>query len=128
MNPNDFLVDSNTVARLLAPYNQELSSFILVADIQIDERSVRFSPRVTHFLDKDMKIEQPVRGFMQDHADAFYFGYVLKAIRLGLEIRTKINFLLDLGDAGAAHGATLLPNRLLAYSARSLHTRQVDLS
>jgi hypothetical protein len=98
LDPQDFLVDTNAVARIFAPKRSDLFSFVIIADPQIEDRSFRFSPRLTRFLDKPVKIETTVRGFIQDHADVFYFGFVLKAIRLGLEMNPNLDLVVDVGD------------------------------
>lgn len=99
MDPSYFVLDTNKVAPLFAPSPEALVSFIVIADPQIDDRGMRFSPAVTQFIDKRAKIETTVRGIYQDHADVFYLGFVLKAIRLGLVVNTNIAMVVHLGDA-----------------------------
>jgi 3',5'-cyclic AMP phosphodiesterase CpdA len=99
MKPEYFPVDTNRVERLLGPRDGELSSFLVMADVQIDDRGCRFSPWLTRSVDKGLKIETTVRGFIQDQADEFYFGFILKAMRLALDMNTNIDFVMNLGDA-----------------------------
>ncbi len=99
LDPEYFLLDTNIMAGLFAPDGKELFSFFFLADTQIDDRALRFGPGLTQIVDKKFKIETTVRGFYQDHADVYYLGFVLKAIRLGLVMHTNIGFVAHLGDA-----------------------------
>ena len=99
LDPNDFLVDTDTPAHVFGTNGDELLTFVVLPDTQIEDRSLRFGPELTRLLDKKIEIETTVRGFYQDHADIFYLGFLLKSIRLGLAMNTNIAMVVHLGDA-----------------------------
>jgi hypothetical protein len=99
LNPRDFQLDPDRVARIFAGTGSEVFSFVLMGDVQIDDRSLGFGPRTEHFFDKTMKIETTARGTYQDWADEFYLGFILRAIRMGLEMNTNLSGVMDVGDA-----------------------------
>ncbi len=98
LDPNKFRLNPDMLERVFSRGNSNLFSFVIIADIQLADGSLGFGPYMTHVLDKTMGIETTVRGFYEDHADIFYLGFVLKAIRAGLERNTNFCGVIQLGD------------------------------
>src|SRR5579862_2332194 len=101
LDPADFELDPVKVNEVFGPVRPDEYQFVLLSDIQIRDRCVDLGYRTSRFLDKNpiMPIEVTLLNFYQDHADVFYAGFVLKAIRMGLERNPNIDFVAHLGDS-----------------------------
>ena len=97
-SPEDFQIDAPI--RLGAGKGFSYG-FVLMADAQICDRGFSYGSRMSHFADKNplRPIEATQRNFYQDHGDAIYFGYVLKAMRQAMISNTNLDFAIHLGDA-----------------------------
>jgi 3',5'-cyclic AMP phosphodiesterase CpdA len=101
LDPDVFELDLERIDAIFRNERVEDYQFVLLSDIQIRDRAVDLGPWLSGFIDKNpiKPIEVTLLNFYQDYADVFYAGYILKAIRLGLERNSSIDFVAHLGDA-----------------------------
>ena len=101
LDPDHFELDPARVDAIFRKEREDDYQFVLLSDIQIRDRAVDLGPWLSGFIDKNplKPIEVTLLNFYQDHADVFYAGYVLKAIRRGLEKNSSVDFVVHLGDS-----------------------------
>jgi 3',5'-cyclic AMP phosphodiesterase CpdA len=101
LDPGDFRLDPRKIEAVFGPKGEGEYQFILISDLQIRDRCIDLGAQTSRFLDKNPinPIEVTLLNFYQDHADVFYAGFVLKAIRMGLERNRNIDFVAHLGDS-----------------------------
>ena len=73
--------------------------FIHLSDFQIRDRTLNLGPRKTQTIDRYLGIETMQTNYYQDHADVFYLGFILKAIRRIFVEVNDIDFVIHTGDA-----------------------------
>ncbi len=104
LDPADFVLNPDRIERVFkssrlarSEEHEVVQQFVYFTDVQLRDRTRHYGRVVRRQLDRANQHLQ--NNFYQDHADVFYFGQVLTAIRQGLAINEKIDFVVHGGDA-----------------------------